>query len=127
MPNFPTKCAGYGGPALSDLRGLRRRTNIMGRAFTCSALKPQGLSPPEKLGELAARFARGGIDYIKDDHGLADQAYSPFAARCAAVGQALRKAAARPDRRARYVPSLTGDLDALRAQIAAAKEPASTP
>ena len=66
---------------------------------------------------LAARFARGGIDYIKDDHGLADQSYSPFAARCEAVAEALRETGAR----ARYVPSLSGDLDALRAQIAAAK------
>ena len=38
---------------------------------------------PTQLAELARRFADGGIDYIKDDHGLADQAYSPFAARVA--------------------------------------------
>ena len=90
------------------------------RALTCSALKPQGLAPA-RLAELAARFARGGIDYIKDDHGLADQAYSPFAARCAAVAEALRAVERETGRRTHYVPSLTGDLDALRAQIAAAK------
>ena len=71
--------------------------------------------------QLAARFARGGIDYIKDDHGLADQAYSPFAARCEAVAAALRAVERETGQRTRYVPSLTGDLDALRAQIAAAK------
>src|ERR1043165_8221776 len=70
-----------------------------------------------RLGELAARFARGGIDYIKDDHGLADQSYSPFAARCDAVMTALREAGTR----VRYVPSLSGDLDALRTQIGAAR------
>jgi ribulose-bisphosphate carboxylase large chain len=107
--------ADFGGPH-SGLAGLRARAGAGGRALTCSALKPQGLSPA-RLGELAARFARGGIDYIKDDHGLADQDYSPFAARCAAIAGALRATGAP----ARYVPSLSGDLDALRAQVTAAK------
>jgi ribulose-bisphosphate carboxylase large chain len=108
--------AGFDGPHLG-LDGLRERAGAGARALTCSALKPQGLSPA-RLGALAARFAQGGVDYIKDDHGLADQAYSPFAARCVAVAQALH-ATGQP---ARYVPSLTGDLDALRAQIAAARD-----
>jgi ribulose-bisphosphate carboxylase large chain len=107
--------AAFDGPNVG-LAGLRARAGAAGRALTCSALKPQGLSPA-RLGALAARFARGGIDYIKDDHGLADQSYSPFAARCEAVAKALRETGAR----ARYVPSLSGDLDALRAQIGAAR------
>ena len=107
--------AAFGGPNIG-LASLRDRAGAGLRALTCSALKPQGLSPA-RLADLAARFARGGIDYIKDDHGLADQSYSPFAARCEAVAKALRESGAH----ARYVPSLTGDLDALRAQIAAAK------
>ena len=107
--------AAFGGPNIG-LAGLRDRAGAGLRALTCSALKPQGLSPA-RLADLAARFVRGGIDYIKDDHGLADQSYSPFAARCEAVAKALRESGAH----ARYVPSLTGDLDALRAQISAAK------
>ena len=107
--------AAFGGPHLG-LDGLRERAGAGPRALTCSALKPQGLSPT-RLANLAVRFAQGGIDYIKDDHGLADQSYSPFAARCQAVAQALR-ASGQP---ARYVPSLTGDLDALRRQIVAAR------
>ena len=112
--------AGFGGPNIG-LGGLRDRARAEGRALTCSALKPQGLSPA-RLAELAARFARGGIDFIKDDHGLADQAYSPLAARCAAVAQALRTLERETRIRTRYVPSLTGDLDALRRQIAAARD-----
>jgi len=107
--------AKFAGPNIG-FAGLRERAGAGKRALTCSALKPQGLAP-SRLAGLAARFARGGIDYIKDDHGLADQSYSPFAARCEAVAKALRESGAH----ARYVPSLTGDLDALRAQIAAAK------
>lgn len=109
----------FGGPR-HGLAGLRERAGAGERALTCSALKPQGLSPA-RLAELAARFARGGIDTIKDDHGLADQAYSPFAKRCEAIADALRAVERETGRRTGYVPSLTGDLDALRAQIAAAK------
>ena len=112
--------APFGGPNVG-LDGLRARAGAAGRALTCSALKPQGLAP-DRLAALAGRFARGGIDYVKDDHGLADQAYSPFAARCAAAADTLRTIAIDTGRRTRYVPSLSGDLDALRAQIAAAKD-----
>jgi ribulose-bisphosphate carboxylase large chain len=113
---FPDDLAApFGGPHFG-LAGLRERAGAGKRALTCSALKPQGLSPA-RLAELAARFARGGIDYIKDDHGLADQSYSPFAARCDAVAGGLRGTGTH----VRYVPSLSGDLDALRAQIAAAR------
>jgi ribulose-bisphosphate carboxylase large chain len=104
--------AGFGGPR-QGLAGLRRRVGAAaGRALTCSALKPQGLSSA-RLAGLAARFAEGGVDYIKDDHGLADQPYSPFAERVPAIAAALRGAGGTT----RYVPSLSGDLDRLRAQV----------
>lgn len=108
----------FGGPR-HGLAELRRRARVSARAMTCSALKPQGL-PPARLAALARSFAQGGIDYIKDDHGLADQAYSPFSARLAAVTAALRAVAPGGEPAARYVPSLSGDLDAMRRQIAAA-------
>lgn len=104
----------FGGPR-HGIAGFRRRTKALERALTCTALKPQGLSP-QKLADLARRFAEGGIDTIKDDHGLADQTYAPFAGRLAAVCAALRDVGMTV-----YVPSLNGDLDAMRAQIAAAR------
>jgi ribulose-bisphosphate carboxylase large chain len=108
--------AAFGGPR-HGLPALRQRVGANGRALTCSALKPQGL-PAGKLAELARHFAQGGIDYIKDDHGLADQAYSRFAARVDAIAAALRAVGAAT----RYVPSLSGDLDAMRAQIRIARD-----
>jgi len=113
----PALAAAFGGPR-HGLDQLRQRAGAGGRALTCSALKPQGL-PPAALAELARRFALGGIDYIKDDHGLADQAYASLAARVAAVTAALRELD-RPT--THYVPSLSGDLAAMRAQIAIARE-----
>ena len=110
----PALVAGFGGPR-HGLAELRRRVGAPRRALTCSALKPQGLSAA-KLAELALRFAQGGIDYIKDDHGLADQDYSPFVARVEAIAAALRAHSTET----RYVPSLSGDLDSMRTQIAVA-------
>ena len=89
MWTFPAElAAAFGGPR-HGIDGLRRRAGVFGRALTCSALKPQGV-PPARLAQLAEQFARGGIDFIKDDHGLADQSYSPFAERVAAIAAQRR-------------------------------------
>lgn len=107
--------ATFGGPR-HGIDALRQRCGATGRAFTCSALKPQGV-PSTRLAKLAAQFARGGIDFIKDDHGLADQSYSPFAERVAAIARAI----AATGQATRYVPSLSGDLDRMRRQIETAR------
>jgi ribulose-bisphosphate carboxylase large chain len=116
----PSFAASFGG-SRHGIAGLRQRVGATGRALTCSALKPQGLSAA-RLGELAERFALGGLDFIKDDHGLADQAYAPFAERVLACAEGVRRAAATTGRLTRYVPSLSGDLDRLRRQIVEARE-----
>jgi ribulose-bisphosphate carboxylase large chain len=109
----------FGGPN-TGADGLRSRAGAAGRALTCSALKPQGL-PAVELARLAGRLAEGGLDYIKDDHGLADQSYSTFRMRVAACAEAVRVVNDRTGGRTRYVPSLSGDLDRMRAQLALAR------
>lgn len=116
MPEALAKA--FGGPN-HGLAGLRTRAGARDRAMTCSALKPQGLSPAD-LAVIAGRFAAGGIDFIKDDHGLADQAYSPFADRIRACAAAVAAENAKTGGATRYVPSLTGNLDQLRRQAEAA-------
>ncbi|HUC60499.1 MAG TPA: RuBisCO large subunit C-terminal-like domain-containing protein [Alphaproteobacteria bacterium] len=115
----PEILTAFGGPR-HGLEGLRARVRAEGRAMTCSALKPQGFAPA-RLAELARRFALGGIDYIKDDHGLADQAYSPFDERVGVCAEAVAKAARETGHPTRYLPSLSGDLDRLRAQVKRAR------
>lgn len=112
--------AAFGGPA-QGLAGLRRRARAQDRALTCSALKPQGL-PAEALAQLAFEFALGGLDFIKDDHGLADQSYSPFATRVRACANAVRRAAAITGRPTRYMPSLFGHFGQMERQIGVARE-----
>ncbi len=116
----PALAAAFAGPRYG-LAGLRRFVGARGRAMTCSALKPQGLAP-ERLAELAGRFARGRIDFIKDDHGIADQPYAPFAVRVPAVAAAVRRASEVSGHPTRYLPSLSGDLDRMRRQLRIARE-----
>ncbi|HEX4598436.1 MAG TPA: RuBisCO large subunit C-terminal-like domain-containing protein [Burkholderiaceae bacterium] len=93
------------------------------RALTCTALKPQGL-PPQGLAELARTFALAGIDVIKDDHGIADQADAPFAQRVAAVQRAIVQAAGErgSSTRSLYAPTLSGGPRRLREQLRIARE-----
>jgi len=113
--SFPPDIAkAFGGPN-HGLEGLRARVNAAG-ALSATALKPQG-STPEALAKLAYAIALGGIDYIKDDHGIADQFYSPFAERVPLIAEAVAKAGRQTGIPTRYLPSLNGNLDQQRRQI----------
>ncbi|MFL5287330.1 MAG: RuBisCO large subunit C-terminal-like domain-containing protein [Rhodopila sp.] len=110
----------FGGPR-HGIAELRRKLHLHERAFAGSALKPQGLAPAD-LSLLAERFARGGMDFVKDDHGLADQRYSPFADRVGACVAGIARGMRSTGHPTRYVPSLTGNLDQLRTQATLARD-----
>ena len=61
------------------------------------------------------------FDFVKDDHSLAEQDYAPFAARLEAITEMLRKLEQEEGCLTRYLPNLSGDLDMMRGQIAAAE------
>jgi ribulose-bisphosphate carboxylase large chain len=107
----PELLAAFGGPKFG-MAGLRDLVSAPTRPLTATALKPMGLSPAE-LGELCATLARGGIDIIKDDHGLANQAFSPFDARVRACQDAVNRVEAETGHRAIYVPNMAGTPSAL--------------
>ena len=109
-----------GGPRFG-VEGLRKLTGAHGRPLTCTALKPQGL-PVSELARICYVFAAAGVDVIKDDHGIADQHYSPFAERVAACQQAIRRAARETGRTALYAPSLVGSPKALYARAKILRE-----
>jgi ribulose-bisphosphate carboxylase large chain len=111
--------AAFGGPS-HGLSGLRSRVGATERGMTCSALKPQGLAPDD-LAVLAFELAKGGLDFIKDDHGLANQPFSPFAERVRACAAAIDKAQKLTGRRTRYAPSLSGSYAEMERQLALAR------
>ena len=101
--------------------GIRKIVNVEGRPLTCSALKPQG-SSVEHLAKLARTFALAGIDVIKDDHGIANQHYSPFEKRVPAVQKAIMEANRETGGHTAYAPTFSGGSIALASQARVAKE-----
>ncbi|MGE5088081.1 MAG: RuBisCO large subunit C-terminal-like domain-containing protein [Candidatus Levyibacteriota bacterium] len=118
---FPADFAlGFGGPAFG-IPGIRRITGAVGRPLTCSALKPLGLSA-RALADIARTLALAGIDVIKDDHGLADQAAAPFAERVREVQRAVDEANGETGGHCVYAPSLSGHYQRMREQAAQAED-----
>ncbi|MHB8494295.1 MAG: RuBisCO large subunit C-terminal-like domain-containing protein [Casimicrobiaceae bacterium] len=116
---FPAEFAqGFGGPTFG-IAGIRALTGAAGRPLTCSALKPQGL-PSQELAKIARTFALAGIDVIKDDHGLADQAAAPFGQRVREVQRAVDEANRATGGHSVYAPSLSGHYGRMREQVAIA-------
>ena len=94
--------------------GLRELTGAHHRPLLCTALKPMGLSA-SALAELAYQLALGGIDLIKDDHGLTDQAFCRFDERVERCAEAVRRANRDSGLQARYLPNVTAPFsDILR-------------
>jgi ribulose-bisphosphate carboxylase large chain len=81
-----------------------------------------GLSPTA-LAEQAFQFAAGGIDIIKDDHGLANQPFATFAERTERCAESVHKGAQKSGSSILYAPNITGPQDEVvkRAHFAKAK------
>jgi ribulose-bisphosphate carboxylase large chain len=103
------------------IEGIRKLVHAGKRALTCTALKPQG-SSPEYLAHLARTFALAGLDVIKDDHGIANQSYAPFAERVRAVQRAVDEANRETGGHTLYAPTFSGGPLSLAGQARAAKE-----
>jgi ribulose-bisphosphate carboxylase large chain len=93
------------GPAFG-IKGIRDRSGTAHRPLSCTALKPIGLSASQ-LAERAWKFTAGGIDIIKDDHGLANQKSAPFRERVQACVQAIEKGMQTSGKKTLYFPNIT--------------------
>ena len=107
----PSLLRSFKGPRFGRA-GMRRRLGASRRPLLCAALKPMGLSP-EELADLAHRFALGGIDIVKDDHGLTDQRYARFEERVRLCAKAVAKANRKTGFRCAYAPNITGPYTEL--------------
>jgi ribulose-bisphosphate carboxylase large chain len=118
LPNSMLR--GFKGPRYGR-SGLRAHLGVPRRALLCTALKPLGLSA-EELARLAYGFALGGIDIIKDDHGLADQKLASFCDRVRLCADAVARANRETGLRSFYAPNVTAPFDEIRARARFAKE-----
>jgi ribulose-bisphosphate carboxylase large chain len=96
--------------------GLRKVAGAHGRPMTCTTLKPMGLSPGA-FADLFRVFARTGVDFIKDDHGLAEHAFCPFEERVRACVAAELEVFEETGHRTVYVPNLIGTPKTILQQL----------
>jgi len=101
--------------------GLRELLNAPSRPLLCTALKPMGYGAGE-LARLAGDFARGGIDLVKDDHGLANQSFSTFKERVKACAAAVNEANAVTGYASIYMPNVSAPADQILERALLAKE-----
>ena len=101
--------------------GIRKLVNSFDRPLLCGAIKPMGLDAPS-LAKMAYEFTMGGIDMIKDDHGLADQTFCRFKDRVREVSEAVNEANAKSGSKTLYAPSISGPAVEIFERAEFAKE-----
>lgn len=102
-------------------KGIRKLLEVFDRPLLCTALKPMGLST-DKLAKQAYEFAKGGIDIIKDDHGIADQIFSPFEERVQKCCEAVARANQETGYKSFYVPNMNGPTEKIKKKAFFVKE-----
>jgi ribulose-bisphosphate carboxylase large chain len=119
--DFPASLLGlFPGPRFGR-HGLRSLLGVPKRPLLSTALKPMGLGASE-LADLAYRFSLGGMDLIKDDHGLTDQRFAPFAERVSRCAEAVSRANRETNGRTIYVANVTAPAGAVLERARFAKQ-----
>lgn len=108
------------GPGIGT-EGIRTLLSIPKRPLSCTALKPVGSSPSE-LAQIAGQFAAGGIDIIKDDHGLANQPMADFESRVEYCLKAIRNGEQESGKKTLYFPNVTGSVKDIHKRVEIAKK-----
>lgn len=101
--------------------GLRALLRVPRRPLLCTALKPMGLSA-RALAEQARQCALGGIDLVKDDHGIGDQVWHPFEERVARCAAAVAEANAVTGGACRYMANVSAPAHLVLARAHRARE-----
>lgn len=116
----PRLLAAFRGPRFGAA-GIRRLVDAPKRPLLATALKPMGL-PAATLADIAYRFALGGMDLIKDDHGLANQSFTPFRERVERCAAAVARANRETGGHCLYLPNITGPFEAIMENARFAKQ-----
>jgi ribulose-bisphosphate carboxylase large chain len=106
---------------LYGVAGLRERHQALRRPLIATALKPLGLDS-KSLAKMAYELASGGMDIIKDDHGLSDQPFAPFRERVQYCAEAVQEANARTGYHSAYYPNISCRQDRFIERAAFAQE-----
>jgi ribulose-bisphosphate carboxylase large chain len=103
------------------VQGLRDLLGIKDRPLVFSAIKPMGLSAKD-MAALVYQFALGGVDLIKDDHGLSNQVFAPFEERVKRCSDAAVEANAKTGTKTLYLPNISAPFEQILDKALRAKE-----
>jgi ribulose-bisphosphate carboxylase large chain len=95
------------GPRLG-VAGIRALAGAPSGPLLATALKPVGMTATQ-LADLAYQVAAGGLHVVKEDQGLANQPWAPFAERVPRIAEAVRRASDR----ALYLPVVDGTAEQI--------------
>jgi ribulose-bisphosphate carboxylase large chain len=105
--NFPESILShYQGPRFG-IDGWREALRVSDRPLLCTAIKPMGLTI-EQLADMAYQCALGGLDIVKDDHGITDLPFSPFEERVPRIADAVAEANQQTGLNCIYAANITG-------------------
>jgi len=111
----------YKGPVFG-IREVRKYLGVYDRPLVGTIIKPKvGLSP-KSTAEVAEKAALGGLDLIKDDETLTDQAFCPLEERLTAVMDKLDKAKSATGKSCLYAVNVTAGADKIVERAEKAKK-----
>jgi ribulose-bisphosphate carboxylase large chain len=118
---LPPSVVGYFPGPRHGIAGVQAACGApQGRPLLCTAAKPVGLSPAELAG-ICKSLALGGIDVVKDDHGVTDQATAPFRERVERCQAAVEEANAETGHSTLYFPNVTASVSELPERVVLAR------
>lgn len=117
--DLPSELIAFKGPKFG-IEGVRRLIGTKTRPHVGTIIKPKVGLTPEDTASVAYQAAIGGVDFIKDDETLTDQAFCPMEERVLAVMDRLDAAKSETGRQVLYAVNVTtrGDTIVERAEIA---------
>lgn len=111
----------YPGPYFG-LQGIRRIVGSEKRPHIGTIVKPKVGLTPDETARVAYEAATGGVDLIKDDETLTDQAFCPLSERVPAVMDALDRVKEETGRKVLYAVNVTTGAEDIAVRAETARE-----
>lgn len=110
---FPDRLVkAHQGPKVG-IEEARRLIEAYGRPLVGTIVKPKVGLDPRGTAEVAGAAVRGGLDLVKDDETLTDQAFCPMVPRVEEVMSALEKVELETGKKAFYAVNVTSGADQI--------------
>ncbi len=110
--DLPDELVPFKGPKFG-IHGIRRLIGTKNRPHVGTIIKPKVGLTPEDTAAVAYQAAVGGVDFIKDDETLTDQAFCPIDERVPAVMAQLDEAKSETGRQVLYAVNVSDRADRI--------------